>query len=382
MGSHRQTKTWIQPLGFLVVTAAGWAGCARPVEPVPAVSSAVAELSAGHQRQIATAMQRLFGSTLRPRLLVPAEDGSQEDGELRLVDALDPDRLRQGAAAFKRRCAGCHGEAGDGNGVAAAYLQPRPRDYRPGVFKFTSTPYGAKPTRTDLERIVVYGAKGTSMPAFRWLPDEELQALIDFVMVLSYRGEVERSIAQIASFDYEPEDEIAWQEFTDAVRQVHERWQSAERQVVMPASVQPPYSDETIVAGRRAFLTHGCSKCHGEDGRGQTEWLSSEFLARQQSLPEEERIQINYDTWGNVAPAADLTAGMLHGGRRSIDIYRRIYTGINGTPMPAFGQALAAEPDTIWHLTHYILSVVERRQVEGLDTIQAPPTVAVMRAVD
>ncbi len=54
---------------------------------------------------------------------------------------------------------------------------------------------------------------------------------------------------------------------------------------------------------------------------------------------------------------------MLHGGRRPLDIYRRIYTGINGTPMPAFGDALADEPDTIWNLVHYVLSIVEGQQV-------------------
>ena len=66
---------------------------------------------------------------------------------------------------------------------------------------------------------------------------------------------------------------------------------------------------------------------------------------------------------------------MLHGGRRPVDVYRRIYSGINGTPMPAFGDALAEEPDTIWHLVHYILSIVEGRDVPGIEDIQPPPPV-------
>ena len=41
--------------------------------------------------------------------------------------------------------------------------------------------------------------------------------------------------------------------------------------------------------------------------------------------------------------------------------------------MPAFEQALAEEPEAIWHLVHYVLSVVEGRNVEGLDEIVAPP---------
>jgi hypothetical protein len=63
---------------------------------------------------------------------------------------------------------------------------------------------------------------------------------------------------------------------------------------------------------------------------------------------------------------------MLHGGRRPLDIYRRIHTGISGTPMPAFGDALAAEPETIWNLVHYVLSIVEGRQPKQDATAAAP----------
>ena len=98
--------------------------------------------------------------------------------------------------------------------------------------------------------------------------------------------------------------------------------------------------------------------------------MSREFLAKQQSHPGQ---QLNYDVWGQPAPAADLTAGMLHGGRRPVDIYRRISSGINGTPMPGFGQALAAEPETIWQLVHYVLAVVDNRTVAGIENVVADP---------
>ena len=48
---------------------------------------------------------------------------------------------------FRRHCAGCHGISGDGAGPAAAVLDPYPRDFRNGVFKYTSTAGGAKPLR-------------------------------------------------------------------------------------------------------------------------------------------------------------------------------------------------------------------------------------------
>lgn len=347
-------------------------GCARQRDPVFVKSEELQKLPETHQRQIAEVLTNFFGTPVNPRLAIP-----EGEDMTTLVEVFDPDRLMRGAAVFNRRCAGCHGVTGDGNGEAAPYLQPKPRDYRNGVFKFTSTPYGAKPNRKDLVRVLRRGAKGTSMPAFPFLPDEDVRDVADYVIMLSYRGQVESAAARAAEFDYDADEEIESFVFTDETAGIHKQWQDAEYQGVLPVSAQPKMTDETILAGRKAFLreTPGCFKCHGEDFRGQTAWLSHEFIAEQEAKPESEREKINYDAWGDPAPAADLTAGMLHGGRRPIDIYRRIYTGINGTPMPAFNQALAAEPETIWHLVHYVLSVVEDREVEGLADVKAPPPV-------
>ncbi|MFO0916817.1 MAG: cytochrome c [Planctomycetaceae bacterium] len=97
-------------------------------------------------------------------------------------------------------------------------------------------------------------------------------------------------------------------------------------------------------AENRRFSAKRCSKCHGEDGRGQT------------------ADNRGADAWGFQTRAADLTSGMLHGGNRPIDIYRRIHNGINGTPMPSFANALKSEPDTIWDLVAYVLLVSNERR--------------------
>jgi len=39
----------------------------------------------------------------------------------------------------ERHCAACHGPKGDGNGPAAVWLCPKPRDFSAGLFKFSST---------------------------------------------------------------------------------------------------------------------------------------------------------------------------------------------------------------------------------------------------
>jgi hypothetical protein len=61
---------------------------------------------------------------------------------------------------------------------------------------------------------------------------------------------------------------------------------------------------------------------------------------------------------------------MLHGGRRPIDIYRRIYSGINGTPMPSskdpnttINETPEQRSDRIWHLVHFVTKVIENNGV-------------------
>ena len=197
------------------------------------------------------------------------------------------------------------------------------------------------------------------MPAFPWMPEEDLQAVIDYVIMLSQRGEVELLLAGLLESDYDEDEDLEFLDVVDTLADVRDGWAEAESEIIRPVSAEPSYDEESVRTGRELFISENCWKCHGKDAEGQTEWLSDEFLAEQASLPEEKRIEINYDAWNQPAPAANITARMLHGGRRPIDIYRRIYTGINGTPMPAFGQVYADDPDKIWHLVHYVRHIIE-----------------------
>lgn len=385
----RLVINWISQSGgfsLLVFCVVFICGCSRAPIPDYVVTDEVNELPERHRDQIALFTKEYFGTPLNPRWAAPTDEaaegdeadeddtaGDGDDTRPKLAEVVDRRRLAHGATVYRRRCAGCHGVSGDGNGEAAPYLRPKPRDYRKGIFKFTSTPYGQKPTRADLVRTIRRGAKGTSMPAFPWMSDEDLEAVIDYVISLSQRGEIE-NLAVTLSEDYEEDEDIDDVDFVDGLNMIQSRWRASEDVAVQPISPPPPYSDASIIAGRKAFLSKGCSKCHGEDGAGQTEWLSDEYLAKQESLPATEREEINYDAWDDPAPAADITAGMLHGGRRQLDIYRRIFTGINGTPMPSFGQTLVSEPEAIWNMVHYVQSIVEGRKVDFGEATADEPT--------
>ncbi len=82
----------------------------------------------------------------------------------------DPARGRQ---VYERYCVQCHGGRGDGAGEVARWSQPKPRDFRQGVFKFTSMPNGYLPTTADLDRVIRDGLYGTRMPPFAALSKRE-----------------------------------------------------------------------------------------------------------------------------------------------------------------------------------------------------------------
>jgi mono/diheme cytochrome c family protein len=332
--------------------AAVLAGCSPQAELAYTPREDLRDLAPKQQEQIAAALARYFGTPRFPRFMevAPPEQQPAEASEPVLIEKYDRALLVHGREVYQRQCAGCHGTTGDGKGPAAAYLNPPPRDYRLGRFKFTSTPRGAKPRRADLVRIIRYGAKGTSMPSFRFMPDDELEAVITYVILLSSRGELEYRLKAFAEQNLGETDDLTPADVAEQAQVVAASWAQAESQVVRPLTPQPPYDESSIDAGARAFVRLNCYKCHGRDGRGN------------------KTLDVGKDDWGRVAYAADLTTGMLHGGRRPIDIYRRIYSGINGTPMPAFAQPDAAQgetetqrSETIWHLVHFVTSIVEGR---------------------
>jgi mono/diheme cytochrome c family protein len=73
-----------------------------------------------------------------------------------------------GKAVYDQHCAACHGDTGDGNGPAAVWLYPKPRNFSAGLYKIQSTPSGSLPTDEDLHRSITRGLGGSSMPAFNY----------------------------------------------------------------------------------------------------------------------------------------------------------------------------------------------------------------------
>jgi DMSO reductase family type II enzyme heme b subunit len=214
----------------------------------------------------------------------------------------------RGKAVYDKWCAGCHGDKGAGDGPGAKTMLPHPRDFTKGVYKVRTTASGELPTDADMLRIVAEGMPGSAMPEWK-----------------SRLSETERA------------------DVVDYIKSFSSFFKGAKPKLVTIGKA-PSSSAQTIAEGRETFKKLECFKCHGQDARGDGT-----------SAP---KLKDDYD-----APirAADLTQRVrFRGGATVEDIYSRLRTGLDGTPMPSFTDAVESKvvsDEQLWHVAQYVNSL-------------------------
>jgi mono/diheme cytochrome c family protein len=158
------------------------------------------------------------------------------------------------------------------------------------------------------------------------------------------------------------------------------KWQAANQHVVAFDGPVPPPTAESIARGRELYLdgqSANCVSCHGPQGRGDG------VSAFARDPVSGELVASANDEWGNPDVPRNLTLGVFRGGRRPIDIYRRIYAGINGSKMPGIGDSkkpdgspLLSQED-LWALVHYVGSLSEQPYAPISHHEPAAPSAAV-----
>ena len=374
--------------------------------PSNAVYAVRLEIEGGESLDQATldvgqTLDSLFGSPDDPKW----PDFLQGD----LASVVSLDRLKQAAGQirsdeedvhfglYRKHCILCHGTSGDGLGPTAKLLNPYPRDFRLGKFKYKSTPLGSKPTREDLIRLLRHGVPGTSMAAFDLLKEDEVEALVDYVIYLTVRGEAERALLKTAAMDLDYGDGESLTDDTSMVAAVVQRavssWALARDRVPVVefpsdlpvlGSVRGSGYDETPDPGRLAEIEQSvargreiyqgpianCSKCHGVTamGEGQTtdydDWTKDYTVLAGIDPQSREELRPMLAA-GALKPRhiqpRNLRSGIYRGGGGPQDLYLRIVHGIEGTPMPA-APLLRDNPQglserDVWDLVNYLLSL-------------------------
>lgn len=144
--------------------------------------------------------------------------------------AVDGTLAARGRELYRRHCAACHGESGDGRGGAAAFFSIAPRD-------LTAAPTERNPDDADRYRTITLGSgTGAAMPSFYWLDGRDRWALVLAVKQLS-PGLRDEGLA--------PET----------------------RAESLPAGDRGS-DEERRAAGRALWNDLGCAACHGGAGEG------------------------------------------------------------------------------------------------------------------
>ncbi len=237
----------------------------------------------------------------------------------------------RGQTVYQKACAACHGETGNGNGQGAAPLVPKPRNFTTGLYKFRSTGLGELPTDSDLLKVVNKGLAGSQMPAFE--------------NVLTAQEQVD-VVAYIKKFS--PDFDAAEEE--------------AE---VLEIPEVPATTAEFVAEGKKVFMALDCYTCHGASGKGNGS--AAKGLK---------------DVWGHPAVPMNLTRTKYRSGADAANIYRTLHTGVNGTPMSAFGGAFGYGSDKA--LSEDALTAsYSAAEVQALkDYLAAQPTAEAFRALD
>ena len=391
---HRQPAFFIAILGICLLAT----GCGHtpPAYFRPNMVEATKQrLTPEQEKQVATVLLALFGTPDEP---VCMPETGLDEAKLRLAAGpVRSDIVGRKNGLYREHCAHCHGVTGDALGPTAAFLNPYPRDYRPGVFKFKSTERADKPTQTDLVRLLHNGVPGTSMPSFALLPSAQVEALAEYVKYLSIRGETELALMR-AFFELDDEAQGKLPEtreflVDETLTPIAEKWKAAaDAQIQVPPMPADIDLAASIAKGKELFYGDkaNCVKCHGVTGLGDgqandyDDWnkaiveigkeiTSSSAKAREASTagmsPEElaeHRAQLAWiEKFGKVLdgdaleprtiPPRNLRHGIYRGGRRPLDLYYRIHAGINGAPMPAAKGTVP--PEDIWHIVNYVRSL-------------------------
>jgi mono/diheme cytochrome c family protein len=221
---------------------------------------------------------------------------------------------------YKRYCAGCHGDLGDGNGENAMWLDPKPRDFTLATFKCRSTPTGTLPTDEDLYDTIGRGLTNSNMPIWNTFSRRQKADLVAYIKTFSPRWETEKAGAPIK----------------------------------IPA--EPPVTLESISHGKALFTKMECWKCHGPQGRG--DGPSAPTLTDSKDQP--------------IRPY-DFSSGggdsRFKCGSTNADLYRIFMTGLDGTPMPSFADNI--QPNDAWDLVHFLRTLQVRRRSKENDKVKA-----------
>jgi len=300
----------------------------------------------------------LVGSCSGNRTSPTATESKEKEATVAVVPGQSEFLPKTGRELYLHHCAACHGENGDGKGIASAYLFPKPRDFRAGKFRLVSTKNNV-PTPEDLDAALVRGMPGSSMPPWNHLNADQRKLLVEEVVRLRREGAREQYIRILKEVDELTDEEIAEADVQQEIEEIVSARSTPSETTEVPEIGDP--NTDSIARGKEIYVKQSCHSCHGNDGKGGG-------------------VQKMIDDEGLPTRPRDFTLGIFKGGHDPASLYRRIAYGMPGTPMPSSKQLTVEQMVDLVHFTRSLSdertrqAAILRREKLVVNRLDAVPT--------
>ena len=222
--------------------------------------------------------------------------------------------LANGEKVYSENCSVCHGEKGAGDGPGAKISSPFPRNFIKGHIKLRSTPFGKIPTDKDLFDAITNGSKGTTMPSWEHLSEEDRLSLVLYLKSLSKK-------------------------FAKFIKKG-----KTHKIVVIPDP--PKFTLASLERGETLFI-QSCSACHGV--RGRSDGASTKKI-----------VNIATDS---IWPRNLSKPWKFRRGDKRKQIFQTLRTGLSLTAMPRFSPRIFKD-EQIWDLVNYVQTLSPSQKPE------------------
>jgi len=218
-------------------------------------------------------------------------------------DVLEPS-LENGRKVYSENCSVCHGKKGAGDGPGAKVSSPFPRNFIKGHIKLRSTPFGKIPTDKDLFDAITNGSKGTTMPSWEHLAENDRHSLVLYLKTLSKK--FEKFVTK------------------------------GKTHKIVVITDPPKFTLASLERGKELF-TQNCSACHGIKGR--SDGASTKKI-----------VNIATDA---IWPRNLSKPWKFRRGDKRKQIFQTLRTGLSLTAMPRFSPRIFKD-EQIWDLVNYV----------------------------
>ncbi|MGB0452732.1 MAG: c-type cytochrome [Bacteriovoracaceae bacterium] len=245
---------------------------------------------------------------------------------------VDAKTLNKGKLIYTEYCMPCHGESGDGNGVAAKGMQVPPRNLKLGIYKFGRVVAGELPHDDDFFKILDEGLHGSAM--LPWdMTDGAKHAVVQYIKTFA------------------PD---AWEGKDKTL---------GEKLVAGKDPFGMAHKTAAIELGKEVY--HAVAQCQTCHRAYVTKDELNKYSMKYNDEPIEEfeddlyKIKLQETEHGYLNIPPDFTWHHVRSARTVPEIYVRLLAGVGGTAMPSWKDTLSDQE--IWAVSYYVKDLMETK---------------------